>query len=66
MYSILYFEQEAAWFCADEAVQILGGMGYMRVKHLNFIYTNIRFQNITTKLLQIFQIANYASSSPLL
>ena len=25
------FEQEAAWEVADETIQILGGMGYMKV-----------------------------------
>ena len=26
-----FFEQEAAWEVADETIQILGGMGYMKV-----------------------------------
>ena len=31
---IFYILQEAAWFCADEAIQVTGGMGYMRVSML--------------------------------
>lgn len=28
-----FFFQEAAWFVADECIQILGGMGYMKVSN---------------------------------
>lgn len=28
--------QEAAWFVADECIQILGGMGYMKVSYVPF------------------------------
>ena len=30
--SCLPYFQEAAWFVADECIQILGGMGYMKVR----------------------------------
>ena len=30
--SIVFCHQEAAWFCCDEAIQVLGGMGYMKVR----------------------------------
>ena len=34
--------QEAAWEVADETIQVLGGMGYMKVglSHFNSFYTN--------------------------
>lgn len=40
------YASEAAWFCADEAVQILGGMGYMRDCGLERVVRDLRIFRI--------------------
>lgn len=40
------YASEAAWFCADEAVQILGGMGYMRDCGLERVMRDLRIFRI--------------------
>jgi very long chain acyl-CoA dehydrogenase len=39
------FGSEAAWWVCDEAIQVTGGMGYMKVYHivLSSIYPLIQF-----------------------
>ncbi|XP_041358344.1 very long-chain specific acyl-CoA dehydrogenase, mitochondrial-like [Gigantopelta aegis] len=51
------FASEAAWFCADEAIQILGGMGYMRECGLEKVMRDIRIFRIfegTNDILRLF------------
>lgn len=40
------YASEAAWFCADEAIQILGGMGYMRDCGLERVMRDLRIFRI--------------------
>ena len=49
--------QEAAWFCTDEAIQILGGMGYMRDCGLEKVMRDLRIFRIfegTNDILRLF------------
>merc|ERR1712178_200767 len=51
------FASEAAWFCADEAIQVLGGMGYMRDTGLERVMRDLRIFRIfegTNDILRIF------------
>ena len=49
--------QEAAWYCTDEAIQILGGMGYMRECGLEKVMRDLRIFRIfegTNDILRLF------------
>ena len=49
--------QEAAWYCVDEAIQILGGMGYMRECGLEKVMRDMRIFRIfegTNDILRLF------------
>merc|ERR1719385_413944 len=51
------FASEAAWFVTDEAIQILGGMGYMRSLGLEKVMRDLRIFRIfegTNDILRIF------------
>jgi len=51
------FASEAAWFCADEAIQVLGGMGYMREYGLERVMRDLRIFRIfegTNDILRLF------------
>ncbi|ESP04846.1 hypothetical protein LOTGIDRAFT_177715 [Lottia gigantea] len=51
------FASEAAWFCADEAIQILGGMGYMKDCGLERVMRDLRIFRIfegTNDILRLF------------
>jgi len=51
------FASEAAWYCADEAIQILGGMGYMREYGLERVMRDLRIFRIfegTNDILRLF------------
>ncbi|XP_064639189.1 very long-chain specific acyl-CoA dehydrogenase, mitochondrial-like [Lineus longissimus] len=51
------YGSEAAWFCADEAIQILGGMGYMRDCGLERVMRDLRIFRIfegTNDILRLF------------
>ena len=49
--------QEAAWYCVDEAIQIMGGMGYMREAGLEKVMRDMRIFRIfegTNEILRLF------------
>lgn len=51
------YASEAAWYCADEAIQILGGMGYMRSCGLERVMRDLRIFRIfegTNDILRLF------------
>lgn len=51
------YSSEAAWFVVDEAIQILGGMGYMRSAGLEKILRDVRIFRIfegTNDILRLF------------
>nr|KAG5688117.1 hypothetical protein BaRGS_007576 [Batillaria attramentaria] len=51
------FASEAAWFCADESIQVLGGMGYMRECGLERVMRDLRIFRIfegTNDILRLF------------
>ncbi|XP_059179422.1 very long-chain specific acyl-CoA dehydrogenase, mitochondrial-like [Physella acuta] len=51
------FASEAAWFCADEAIQVLGGMGYMKDCGLEKVLRDLRIFRIfegTNDILRLF------------
>ena len=51
------FASEAAWYVTDEAIQILGGMGYMRDCGLEKVMRDLRIFRIfegTNDILRLF------------
>ncbi|KAK7089979.1 very long-chain specific acyl-CoA dehydrogenase, mitochondrial-like [Littorina saxatilis] len=51
------YASEAAWFCADEGIQILGGMGYMRDCGMEKVMRDLRIFRIfegTNDILRLF------------
>jgi len=51
------FSSEAAWWCCDEAIQVLGGMGYMRECGLERMMRDLRIFRIfegTNDILRLF------------
>ncbi|XP_029634235.1 very long-chain specific acyl-CoA dehydrogenase, mitochondrial [Octopus sinensis] len=51
------YASESAWYCADEAVQILGGMGYMKDAELERVVRDLRIFRIfegTNDILRLF------------
>jgi very long chain acyl-CoA dehydrogenase len=51
------YASEAAWFCADEGIQILGGMGFMKEAGLEKILRDVRIFRIfegTNDILRLF------------
>lgn len=51
------YASEAAWYCADEAVQILGGLGYMKDFGLERVVRDLRIFRIfegTNDILRLF------------
>lgn len=53
----VFLVQEAAWFCVDEAIQIMGGMGYMRESGLEKIMRDMRIFRVfegTNDILRLF------------
>lgn len=51
------YASEAAWYVCDEAIQILGGMGYMRESGLEKVLRDIRIFRIfegTNDILRLF------------
>ncbi|XP_035210229.1 very long-chain specific acyl-CoA dehydrogenase, mitochondrial-like, partial [Stegodyphus dumicola] len=53
------FASEAAWFVVDEAIQIMGGMGYMRSAGLERVLRDIRIFRIfegTNDILRLFVV----------
>ncbi|OWF40902.1 very long-chain specific acyl-CoA dehydrogenase, mitochondrial-like [Mizuhopecten yessoensis] len=53
------YASEAAWFCADEAIQVLGGMGYMKECGLERVMRDLRIFRIfegTNDILRLFVV----------
>ncbi|KAL3847388.1 hypothetical protein ACJMK2_018303, partial [Sinanodonta woodiana] len=51
------YASESAWYCADEAIQILGGMGFMRITGLERVLRDLRIFRIfegTNDILRLF------------
>ncbi|XP_005106264.1 very long-chain specific acyl-CoA dehydrogenase, mitochondrial [Aplysia californica] len=51
------FASEAAWYCADEAIQVLGGMGYMKDCGVERVMRDLRIFRIfegTNDILRLF------------
>lgn len=51
------YASEGAWFCADEAIQILGGMGFMRDSGVERVMRDLRIFRIfegTNDILRLF------------
>ncbi|GFO48918.1 very long-chain specific acyl-coa dehydrogenase, mitochondrial [Plakobranchus ocellatus] len=51
------FASESAWFCADEAIQVLGGMGYMKDCGVERVMRDLRIFRIfegTNDILRLF------------
>ncbi|RUS76840.1 hypothetical protein EGW08_015396 [Elysia chlorotica] len=51
------FASECAWFCADEAIQVLGGMGYMKDCGVERVMRDLRIFRIfegTNDILRLF------------
>ncbi|XP_052782753.1 very long-chain specific acyl-CoA dehydrogenase, mitochondrial-like [Mya arenaria] len=51
------YASESAWYCADEAIQIMGGMGYMRASGIERVMRDLRIFRIfegTNDILRLF------------
>merc|ERR1719489_3703 len=55
------FASEAAWYCADETIQVLGGMGYMKDCGIERVMRDLRIFRIfegTNDILRLFVALN--------